>query len=143
MPCSPITDKYHIIIRICRRQMLQKDIHTDRIAVWEDKEVSVTSHRIYCSIGVSVLPNMVAWYPRTHSFAAPAVLRLIDPPKTCFVLKHKPNPLGVVENFGQFMDSGVNFFEASIASGVALFGCLLRGSFFVQPCRCSTKYICP
>ena len=81
---------------------------------------------------------MMAGHTRTDSFSTPAMLRLIDTAETCFILEHEPYSFGIVENFGQFMDSGVNFFEASIASGVALFGCLLLGSFLLQPWRCST-----
>ena len=81
---------------------------------------------------------MMAGHPRTDTLSTPAMLRLVDTAEPCFILEHEPNPLGIVENFGQFMDSGVNFFEASIASGVALFGCLLLGSFLLQPWRCNT-----
>ena len=84
---------------------------------------------------------VVTWYSRSRSFSAPAMLGLVDPPEARFILEHKPNPFAIVENFFQLMDSSVNFFEASTASGSALFGCLLRGSFFDHPCRCSTKYI--
>ncbi len=81
---------------------------------------------------------MMAGHPWTDTFSTPAMLRLIDTTETSFVLEHEPNSFGIVENFGQFMDFGVNFFEASIASGVARFGCLLLGSFLLQPWRCST-----
>lgn len=35
-----------------------------------------------------------------------------------------------MENFGQFTHSGVDFFESSIVSGVALLGCLFLGSLY-------------
>ena len=86
---------------------------------------------------------MMARHARANPFAAPALFWLVDTSETGFILKHQSYLFFIVENFCQLMNSGVNFFEASIASGVALFGCLLLGSFFDQPCRCSTKYICP
>ena len=76
---------------------------------------------------------MMAGHTGTDTFSTPAMLRLVNTAKTCLVLEHEPNFFGIVETFGQFMDSGVNFFEASIASGVALLGCLLLGSFLFQP----------
>ena len=81
---------------------------------------------------------MMAGHTGTDTFSTPAMLWLIDTAKACFILKHEPDFFGIVENFGQLMDSGVNFFEASITSGVALLGCLLLGSFLLQPWRCST-----
>ena len=113
--------------------MLQKDIHAICIAIWENEKATVTRYRLNRTIGIAILTNMMAGYTRTDPFSTPAMLWLIDSPKTCFVLKHKPNSFGIVENFGQFMDSEVNFFEESIASGPALFGCLLLGSFLLQP----------
>ena len=113
--------------------MLQKDIHANRVAAWKNKEAAVTRYRINRTINVAVLTNMMAGHTRPDTLSAPAILRLIDSTKTCFILEHEPDCFGIVEHFGQFMDSGVNFFEASIASGVALFGCLLLGSFLLQP----------
>lgn len=76
---------------------------------------------------------MVARNRGANPLAAPAVFGLVDPSKTRFVLKHEPNLSSLVENFRQFSDSGVNFFEESISSGDALFGCLLRGMTFLHP----------
>lgn len=76
---------------------------------------------------------MAARYRGSNSLAAPAVFRLIDPSETRLILKHEPNLSGAVDNFRQFSDSGVNFFEESISSGDALFGCLLRGMTFLHP----------
>lgn len=121
--------------------MLQKDIHADRVAVRKYKEISIAGYRINSSVSVAVLTDMVARYPRAYPFPAPAMLRLVDTSKTSLVLEHQPNPFASVENFIQFADSSVNFFEASTASWSALFGCLLLGSFFDHPCRCNTKYI--
>ena len=108
------------------------------MTVWKDEETAVTRYRINSTVSVAILTNMVAGYTRTDAFSTPAMLRLIDTAETCFALEHDPDSFGIVENFGQYMDSGVNFFEASIASGSALFGCLLLGSFLLQPWRCST-----
>ena len=83
---------------------------------------------------------MVAGNRRSKTFLTPAVFWLVDPSKSRFILKHQSN---IVENFSQFCDSGVNFFEAAMTSSPAFFGCLLRGITFLQPCRCNTRYIWP
>ena len=64
----------------------------------------------------------------------PIAGRLIDSPKARFILEHQAcfSTLAV-ENFGHFPDLSVNFFEASIASSLALLGCLLRGMILRQP----------
>ena len=113
--------------------MLQKEIHANCIAVWKDEETAVTRYRVNSTISIAVLTDMMAGYTGTDAFSTPAMLRLVDTTETRFILEHEPNTFGIVENFGQFMDSSVNFFEASIASGAALFGCLLLGSFLLQP----------
>ena len=121
--------------------MFQEDVHTYRVTVGKYEEIPITGYGVYRSVSVTVLSDMVAWNPWTYTFSAPAMLGLVDPSKASLILKHQPNPLGTVENFLQFLDSSVNFFEASTASGLALFGCLLLGNFFDHPCRCNTKYI--
>jgi len=121
--------------------MPQEDVHTDRVTIRKYEEIPITRYRVDSSVSVAVLTDMVARNPRPYPFPAPAMLGLVDPSKASLILKHQPNPFAAVENFSQFMDSSVNFFEASTASGFALFGCLLLGSFFDHPCRCSTKYI--
>ncbi len=118
--------------------MLQKDVHTYCIAVWKNEEAALAGYGINSTVSIAVLADMVAWNTGTDTFPTPTMLWLIDTAKARFILEHEPNSFGIVENFGQFMDSGVNFFEASIASGAALFGCLLLGSFLLQPWRCST-----
>lgn len=112
-----------------------------------NREVSGNIHHqirgLRGSVSVAVLTDMMARNLWPYSFPAPAMLGLIDPSKAGFILKHQPNLFTALENFLQFTDSSVNFFEASTASRSALFGCLLLGSFFDHPCRCSTKYIWP
>ena len=138
MPRCSIANKNNIIFRIRCCQVLQKDIHANSIAIRQNQKAGFPRQWLCRSIYISVFPNMMARHRRSHPFSAPTVFRLVDAAKTGFILKHQPDPLGIVENFAQLVDSGVNFFEASIASGSALFGCLLLGSFFVHPCRCST-----
>ena len=47
------------------------------------------------------------------------------------------------ESFGRHNSSiprfFLSFFEVSMTSSLAFFGCLLRGITFRQPCRCKTK----
>ena len=133
MPCRTIADEHNVIVWIFCGQVLQKEIHTNCIAVWKNEEAAIAGYRINSTISAAILANMMAGHTRTDSFSTPAMLRLIDTAETCFILEHELYSFGIVESLGQFMDSGINFFEASIASGVALFGCLLLGSFLLQP----------
>ena len=78
---------------------------------------------------------MMAWHGGTYAFLTPAILWLIDPSETSLVLKHQVNDFFSVENFVQLLEFGVNFFEVSMTSSLAFFGCLLRGITFRHPCR--------
>ena len=66
------------------------------------------------------------------AFRTPAVFRLVDPPEACLILKHESDLTWPVENFCQFVDSAVNFFEVAMTSSLAFFGCLLLGITFRQ-----------
>lgn len=83
---------------------------------------------------------MMTRYGWAEAFTAPAVFRFVDATKAGFVLEHEPYlfaACGIVESL-LFLYFSLNFFEASIASGVAFFGCLLLGLIFRHPCRCRT-----
>ena len=138
MPGRSITDEHNGIVWVFCGQVIQKDIHANCVAVWKNPEAAITRYRINSTVSVSVLSDMMARHTRANPLLTPAMLRFVNTTETCFVLKPEPDSFGVVENFGQFMDSGIHFFEASIASGAALFGCLLLGCFLLQPWRCST-----
>ena len=123
--------------------MLQKDIHANCVAIRHNQETGFSCQWFNCSIHISVFPNMMTRHGRSSSFSAPTIFRFVDTTKARFILEHQADFFRVVENFLQFCYPRVNFFEASMASGSARFGCLLLGIFFVHPCRCSTVYICP
>jgi hypothetical protein len=91
VPGGSITYKNDIIVWTLLREVFQKDIHTNRIAVWKNEKVSIAGYRINSAIGIPVLPNMMTRHPWTYPLPAPAMLRLVDTPKACFVLKHEPN----------------------------------------------------
>ena len=76
--------------------MLQEDVHTDRVAVRKYKEISIARYRVYSSISVAVLTDMVAWNPRSYTFSAPAMLGLVDPSKAGFVLKTSAEPVSLL-----------------------------------------------
>ena len=142
MPGSAIAAKQNDIVRILLRQVLEEKIHTHRVALWHDKKAAISSKRLYCSKGITILSYMVAGNTWTAPFLAPAVFRLVDSSKAGLILKHQPYVLAFVDSF-QFLDRKVNFFEDSMSSSLAFLGCLLRGMIFRHPCRCSTQYICP
>lgn len=67
---------------------------------------------------------------------------LVDPSETSFILEHQTHfstSSSVIVDFClQFLHFFFNFFEVSMTSSLAFFGCLLRGITFLQPCRRST-----
>ena len=78
-----------------------------------------------------------------ESLWTPAIFGRVDSAIASFILEHQPHYASFF--FWFFFDFGsqkryccVNFFEASIASSLALLGCWLRGIIFRQPCRCNT-----
>ena len=58
------------------------------IAQSPDNKVSLASQRLYRSIGIAILPDMVARHTGTNPFFTPAVLWIVDPPKSSLILKH-------------------------------------------------------
>ena len=86
---------------------------------------------------------MVARYAGTDSLFAPAVFGLVDSSEAGFILEHQAHFSTVftaaVDLFSQFGYFFFNFFEVSMTSSLAFFGCLLRGITFRHPCRFSTQ----
>ena len=73
---------------------------------------------------------MVTGNGGASSFAAPAVLWLVDSSETGLVLKHQSNlayTSAQRKRMFFFSERCFNFFEASIASGDDFLGCSLRG----------------
>ena len=142
MPCSAVAYQNDDIIRIGHGQMIEKHIHTICVTIRHNQEAAFTADWFNRSVNISVFSDVMARNRRTDSLFTPAVFRFIDSTKTRFVLKHQTH-CGIVEFFRSFLYELFNFFEASIASGLAFFGCRLLGIIFLHPCRRSTKYICP
>lgn len=97
VPSGSVTNQEQLIIRIRLCHLMQKHIHASSIAIRQYKKESITGPCFYCSVRIPVFPYMVTWHGRPHSFLAPAVLRLIDPPESCFILEQQPYSL-----FGEF-----------------------------------------
>ena len=141
MPRSPIAAKQNNIIWICLRQFLKKTVHANRIAVRNDKEKGVSGQWFNCAICIPIFTDVMAWYRWPDSFFTPTIFRLVDPAKACFILKHQSDSafyIVLVYIIFQFPDSCFNFFEVSMTSSVAFFGCRLLGITFRQPCLFST-----
>ena len=134
MPSSTVAYQDNSIIRICRSQMTEKNIHAIGIAIRHNQETAFSGDRFYCAVSIAIFPDMVARNRRTYPFFTPTIFRFVDSTKSCFVLKHQTY-CGIVETFCFFFYDLFNFFEASIASGLAFFGCLLLGMIFRHPWR--------
>ena len=138
VPCSTVTAKQNNVLGILCGQFFQKDAHTRCIAIRHDKKASLTGQWLHGSVDIAILPDMMTGHCGADTSLAPAVFRLVDSPKSSFILKHQANCLPPVYNF-QFFDRGFNFFEAAISSSLAFWGCLLRGITLRHLWRRSTK----
>ena len=133
MPSSAIATHQNGILRKLSGHFLQKQIHTRSIAIGHDKKTGFTSQRLDRTISISVFPNMVAWNAGPDAFLTPAVFGLVNSAKTCLVLEHKAHFSTAPVEIFQFTNGSFNFFEVSMTSSLAFFGCLLRGITFLQP----------
>ena len=93
----------------------QKDVHAHCIAIRHDKKASLTGQRLYRSVGIAILSDMVTGYAGAYPFLTPAVFRPVYPSKSSLILKHQADFLSAVDNF-QIFYRGFNFFEAAISS---------------------------
>ena len=143
VPCGSVTAEQDNIVRKLAGQFPQEQIHAHRITIGHDQKTGVAGERLYRSIDIPVFSNMVARYTGPDPFFTPAVFGLVDSSKSCFILKHQPHfstvSTAIVDFFVQFMNFCFNFFEVSMTSSLAFFGCLLRGITFRHPCRSNTQ----
>lgn len=143
MPCSTVTAKENNVIRILLCQVAQEDIHANCITVRHDQETTLPSGRLDSSVDITIFPDVMARDRWANALWTPAEFRLVDSSKACLVLEHQAHfstlSTAIVDFFLQFPDFFLNFFEASMTSSLAFFGCLLRGITFRQPCLHSTR----
>ena len=115
-------------------QFIQEYVHAICVAVGHNQKEVFTCHRLHRAIGVAILPNVVTGYGWPNALAAPAILGFVDSPESCFVLKHQPDLFPCILYTKFFFYTGFNFFEASIVSSSAFFGCFWRGITFRHSC---------
>jgi hypothetical protein len=58
------------------------------MAVWQDKKAILASQRLYRSIDIAILPDIVARHTGTNPFFTPAVFGFVNPPKSSLILKY-------------------------------------------------------
>ena len=142
VPCCTITTQQDQIIRVLLGQFLEKYVHTSRIAIRHNKKTGASRYWFNSSVCIPIFTNVMARYRWTNALFTPAVFGLIDSSESCFILEHKSYFLmwmtRLVYIILQFADSLVNFFEVSMTSSLAFFGCLLLGMTFLQPWRWRT-----
>ena len=73
VPCRTITTKQNNIISIFFRQLLQKDIHADSIAIGQDEKAPIACQRLHCAVGITVLTDMMAGHTGTDTVPTPTV----------------------------------------------------------------------
>lgn len=89
VPSSTVAAKQNNIVLVLFRQFPQKYIHTVCVAIRHYKKEIISVKRFNCSIGISVFPDVMTWNNGTSPFLTPAILWLVDPAKSCFVLKQQ------------------------------------------------------
>ena len=136
MPCGTVATQKNRIIRISLGECAEKHIHALTITAGHNQKMPFSSQRFYRSIHIPIFPYMMAWNARTLPSDRLTVFGFIDPAETSFILKHQAYFWST--RFLHFGYGCFNFFEASIASSLAFFGCLDLGIIFLQPCRWST-----
>ena len=82
---------------------MQKHIHTHRIAPEQHQKATISCPGVHSSEGIVILPDMVTGHTWTDTILAPAMFRLVDPSKSCFILEHQADIFASVDNF-QFFD---------------------------------------
>ena len=143
MPGGSITYQDYFILEKLLGQLCQEYIHTTRIAIRHNPKGGIACYRFHSTIYIPVFSDMMTGNMWPVAFAAPTVFGLIDSAKSRFILKHQPNFTFWLFAICSYLVSqncylSFNFFEASIASSLALFGCWLRGIIFRHPCRFRT-----
>ena len=123
--------------------MAEKEIHANSIAVRHNQKTALSSGWLDCTVDISVFPDVMTGDRRANALLTPAVFGLVDPSETSFILEHQAHFstafTAVVDFLIQFAYFFFNFFEVTMTSSLAFFGCLLRGITFRQPCRSSTR----
>ena len=122
VPRCLVAHQYDSVFGELLGQSFEKYVHAVCIAVWQNKKERVSVQWFNRTVCVTVFPYMMAWRYRTVPRIAPAIFWLVDSPKTRLIVKHQSD--ATVQTFVLFLLHGnVNFFVASIASSLALFGC--------------------
>ena len=141
MPSCTITAEQNKVILVLFGQRFEKNVGTDGIAVWQHQKAVFTGSRLNGPIGIPVFPDMMTGDRWANALLTPTVFGFIDSSKTCLILEHQPHfstiSTAIVDLF-QFLYSFFNFFEVSMTSSLAFFGCRLRGITFRHPFRFST-----
>ena len=88
MPCGAVTAKENNIIRIIVPIIASMIDSCMPYCSKAGSESILASQRLYRSIGIAILPDMVARHTGTNPFFTPAVLWIVDPPKSSLILKH-------------------------------------------------------
>jgi hypothetical protein len=90
VPRGSVTAKQNDVLRILRRQLLQKDVHAARVAIRHNQKAGFTGKGLDSAIDIPVFPDVMAWNRGTKASFAPTVFRLVDSAKAGLILKHEP-----------------------------------------------------
>ena len=133
VPGCPIADQQNIVIRILLGKLTKEDVHPFCIAIGQDQEEAFSCHRLNCTIGISILSDMVTWDFWSDTGRTPAILGFVDPSESCLILEHEPYFLLWIL-YTMLLYYAFNFFVAVISSSSAFFGCRDLGMTFRHLC---------
>ena len=137
VPGCPIADQQNIVIRILLGKLTKEDVHPFCIAIGQDQEEAFSCHRLNCTIGISILSDMVTWDFWSDTGRTPAILGFVDPSESCLILEHEPYFLLWIL-YTMLLYYAFNFFVAVISSSSAFFGCRDLGMTFRHLCLSRT-----
>ena len=136
MPTSPIQYHHDSIFRIPGRYFIEKYLHASAVDRRQDQRVKrPISHR-HCSIRIGVLLGHRDHTQRAHRSRTPALTRVGNTAKTCFILKHHPKWLGARPLRVDQGEEVSEFFFHSNCASTSVFVCLLSGASFRQLFLC-------
>lgn len=79
--------------------MFQENIHAYRVVIRYDQEEAIVGQWLYRTIGIAILPDVMARHAGTYPFLVPAVFRLVDSSKSTWILKYYTNVTLLSDNF--------------------------------------------
>ncbi len=136
MPTSPVQYHHYPVFRIPGRYFIKKYLHASAVDSRQDQRVKRPISNRHGCICIGVLLGHRDHTQRANRSRTPALTRVGNTAKTCFILKHQPKWLGTWPLRVDQGEEGLEFFFHSICASTSVFVCLLSGASFRQLFLC-------